>query len=54
MENQIVTAVLKSLCARGGFDDWWYNLGEDIKEEITLELLNIISNNLPKSNPVAK
>jgi hypothetical protein len=34
------------LCDRNGFDDWWYNLGDDIEEEITAELESIIENRL--------
>ena len=40
--------IIDSLCDRKGFDDWWYNLGDDIEEEITTKLESIIERRLNK------
>jgi len=40
--KKCVLEIIDSLCDRNGFDDWWYNLGDDIEEEITSELESII------------
>jgi len=40
--KKIVFEIIDSLCDRNGFDDWWYNLGDDIEQEIKDELFNII------------
>ena len=37
-EIEIARAVLKELKGRKGFDWWWDELDEDIKEEIETEL----------------
>lgn len=34
--------IISMLCDRGGFDDWWHNIDEDIQDEIKEEILNII------------
>ena len=34
--------IIDSLCDRGGFDDWWYNLDDSITEEIENEIEEII------------
>jgi hypothetical protein len=48
MEKQIVENMISLLSDRGGFDDWWGDIGWDIKEEIINELeiniKNIIEN----------
>lgn len=38
--------IIDSLCDRNGFDDWWYNLDDDIEKEITSELEYIIEKRL--------
>ena len=38
--------IIDSLCNRNGFDDWWYNLDDDIEKEITSELESIIERRL--------
>ena len=35
--------LIESLTDRGGFDDWWYNIDEDIQEEILGDMARIIS-----------
>jgi hypothetical protein len=40
--KKCVLEIIDSLCDRKGFDDWWYNLGDDIEEEITTKLESII------------
>lgn len=42
MEKEIVNEIIDSLCDRGGFDDWWYNIETSIREEIKEELEKII------------
>jgi hypothetical protein len=40
--KKCVLEIIDSLCDRNGFDDWWYNLDDDIEKEITSELESII------------
>lgn len=40
--------IIDSLCDRGGFDDWWYNIDDDIEAEIISELENIIEKRFKK------
>jgi len=42
METEIIDEIINNLCDRSGFDDWWWNIGEDIQDEIKEEMLNII------------
>lgn len=44
MDNrkEIVENILSELNGRRGFDDWWCNIDEDIKEEITETLVNLL------------
>lgn len=42
--------IIDSLCDRGGFDDWWYNLDDEIETEIISELENIIEKRFKKMN----
>ena len=44
MDNrkEIVEKMINALNDRGGFDNWWYNIDEDIQAEITDELVNIL------------
>jgi hypothetical protein len=46
--KKCVLEIIDSLCDRNGFDDWWYNLGDDIEEEIITELESIIEKRLNK------
>lgn len=46
--KKCVGEIIDSLCNRKGFDDWWYNLGDDIEDEIIIEIENIIKNRLDK------
>ena len=34
--------IIDELNGRKGFDDWWYNIDEDIQEEIIEEIANKI------------
>ncbi len=40
--------IIDSLCDRGGFDDWWYGIDDDIEAEIISELENIIEKRFKK------
>ena len=44
MDNrkEIVENILSELNGRSGFDDWWYNIDEDIQAEITETLVNLL------------
>ena len=42
--------IIDSLCDRGGFDDWWYNLDDEIETEIISELESIIEKRFKKMN----
>ncbi len=44
--KKCVLEIIDSLCDRNGFDDWWYNLGDDTEKEITTELESIIEERL--------
>jgi hypothetical protein len=44
--KKCVSEILDSLCDRNRFDNWWYNLGEDIVMDIELELEIIIEKRL--------
>jgi hypothetical protein len=46
MDNrkEIVEKMINALTDRGGFDDWFRNIGEDIQAEIIEELVNILNN----------
>jgi len=46
--KKCVLEIIDSLGDRKGFDDWWYNLGDDIEEEIVTELESIIERRLNK------
>jgi hypothetical protein len=47
--KKTVGEILDALCDRSGFDDWWYNLDDDISEEIEKELESIIEKRLNKN-----
>ena len=38
-----VELIINMLCDRGGFDDWWSNLDEDIQNDIKQEIIYIIN-----------
>ena len=44
--KKCVLEIIDSLCDRSGFDDWWYNLGDEIEGEIVTELETIIERRL--------
>ena len=46
--KKCVLEIIDSLCERNGFDDWWYNLDEDITNEIEKEIEEIIKRRLKK------
>jgi hypothetical protein len=47
--KKCVAEILDSLCNRNGFDDWWYNLSDDIEEEIEKDIESIIKRRLNKN-----
>jgi hypothetical protein len=47
--KKCVYKILDAFCNRAGFDDWWYDLGEEIEQEIIEELEGIISKRINKS-----
>lgn len=40
--KELIEKIIGELNGRKGFDDWWYNIDEDIQEEITETLVNIL------------
>lgn len=40
--KELIEKIIDELNGRKGFDDWWYDLDEDIQEEITETLVNIL------------
>lgn len=44
-EIKIVEEILTELNGRKGFDDWWYNIDEEIQDEIKDDLIEIVKNN---------
>lgn len=34
--------IIDSLCDRAGFDDWWYDIGEENQDEITINIIEIL------------
>ena len=47
--KKCVLEIIDSLCDRSGFDDWWYNLGDEIEGEIVTELETIIERRLKQN-----
>lgn len=45
MEKEKVEQIISMLCDRGGFDDWWHNIDEDIQDEIKVEMIDILNQN---------
>ena len=48
--KKTVLELLDNLCDRSGFDDWYFNLGEDIQTEIERELFETINRRVNKDN----
>jgi hypothetical protein len=48
--KKMVLEIVDSLYNRGGFDDWWGNLDDDIEEEIIKEIEDIIEKRIVKYN----
>tara|TARA_R110000772_G_C13310268_1_gene440127 strand:- start:35820 stop:36269 length:450 start_codon:yes stop_codon:yes gene_type:complete len=46
--KKTTSEILDALCNRNGFDDWWYNLDDDIEQEIEQEIFNIIKRRVEK------
>lgn len=46
--KKCVAEILDALCNRKGFDDWWYNLDDEIEMEIENQLCEIIKKRLNK------
>ena len=46
--KKCVLEIFDLLCDKSGFDDWWYNLGDDITEEIENEVEEIIKRRIEK------
>lgn len=47
--KKCVLEIFDALCNRSGFDDWWYNLGDDIEKEIEDEVSQIIKKRIDKN-----
>lgn len=46
--KKVVAEIIDALCDRKGFDDWWYNLDDDIEKEIEEEIEKIIEKRIIK------
>jgi hypothetical protein len=46
--KKCVMDIIDKLCNRNGFDDWWYNLDDNIEEEIVKEIEDIIKKRTQK------
>ena len=42
--------IIDMLCERSGFDDWWYNLDDEVEKEITDKLEEIVKRRFEKYN----
>jgi hypothetical protein len=47
--KKTVFEIIDTLCGRNGFDNWWYNLDDEIQEKITKEIEEIIKRRLIKN-----
>jgi hypothetical protein len=47
--KKCVLEIFDTLCDRGGFDDWWYNLDDNIQEDIESSIEGIITRRLGKN-----
>lgn len=43
-----VSEMIDYLCTLNGFDDWWYNLDDEVEEEIETKLREIVKKRLSK------
>jgi hypothetical protein len=43
-----VGEIIDGLCDRKGFDDWWYNLDDEVEKEITDKLEEIVKRRFEK------
>ena len=46
--KKCVGEIIDTLCDRGGFDDWWYNLDDEVEKEITDKLEEIVEKRFNK------
>jgi hypothetical protein len=47
--KKCVLEILDALYSRAGFDDWWDMIGEELNDEITKELEEIVRRRLEKN-----
>lgn len=48
--KKCVGEIIDTLCERSGFDDWWYNLDDEIEKEITDKLEEIVKRRFERHN----
>ena len=48
--KKCVLEIFDALCDRSGFDDWWYNLDDEVEKEITDKLEEIVKRRFEKYN----
>ena len=48
--KKCVGEIIDELCDRNGFDDWWYNLDDEVEQEITDKLEEIVKRRFEKYN----
>ena len=41
--EELVKKMMDYLCGRGGFDDWWCNIDDDCKDEIIVDLAELMN-----------
>lgn len=46
--SAIAEQIIRDLCDRAGFDDWWYSVPEDVQAEIIAEIRDTLEVFLPK------
>ncbi len=46
--KKCVGEIIDELCDRNGFDNWWYNLDDEIEKEITDKLEEIVEKRINK------
>ena len=46
--KKCVGEIIDELCDRGGFDDWWYKLDDEVEKEITDKLEEIVEKRFNK------
>ncbi len=44
-----VGEIIDTLCNRSGFDNWWFNLNDELEKEITDELEEIVKKRFNKT-----